>query len=276
MNGQQMGQALRSGQRVTGTCIVSTSPQWPTMIAQTGIDFVFIDTEHVPIERNQLAWMCRTYTALGLAPIVRIPSPNPYLACQVLDAGATGVIAPYLETVAEVRQLRGATKLRPLKGERLSKVLEEQEVLAPGMKSYLEEFNQNRLCILNIESTPALAALDEILTVPDLDALLIGPHDLSVSLGVPEQYEHPDFRQAVTTIIQKGRAAGVGVGIHWSEGISELVSWAREGLNLIIHSSDFRLVEEALTADIRHFRAELGDTPVVTPTPAETNHSGTI
>jgi 4-hydroxy-2-oxoheptanedioate aldolase len=72
------------------------------MIAQVGLDFVFIDTEHVPIDRPGLAWMCRAYDALGLAPIVRIPAPDPYLACQVLDAGATGVVAPYLETVIEI------------------------------------------------------------------------------------------------------------------------------------------------------------------------------
>lgn len=276
MNAQQLGEALRTGQHVTGTCIVSTSPQWPAMVARTGLDFVFIDTEHVPIERTQLAWMCRTYDALDLAPIVRIPAPDPYLACQVLDAGATGVVAPYLETVAEVRQLRGATKLRPLKGQRLGQALEGQGRLEPEMEDYLAERNRGHLCILNIESTPALSALDEMLAVPDIDALLIGPHDLSISLGIPEQYQHADFRHAVSTIIRKGRAAGVGVGMHWSEGISELVAWAREGLNLIIYSSDFQLVHDTLRADIRHVRAELGMAPAESRPPDQASQPAEI
>ena len=161
----------------------------------------------------------------------------------------------------------------PSKENGLRQTLDGQDELEPGLEDYLAECNQGRLCILNIESTPALAALDQMLSVPGIDALLIGPHDLSVSLGIPEQYEHPNFRDAVTTIIQKGRAAGVGVGIHWSEGISELVAWAREGLNLIIHSSDFRLVCDALTTDIQSFRDELGDTPTEMASPDPVNRS---
>jgi 2-keto-3-deoxy-L-rhamnonate aldolase RhmA len=67
---------LHDGGRVYGTLIVSTSPRWPAEVAKLDIDFVFIDTEHISIDRELLSWMCRTYSALGLAPIVRIPSPG--------------------------------------------------------------------------------------------------------------------------------------------------------------------------------------------------------
>jgi 2-keto-3-deoxy-L-rhamnonate aldolase RhmA len=80
MNSGELRTALQEGRRVYGTCVVSTSPLWPGMIASTGVDFVFIDTEHMPIERNQVAWLCQTYAALGIAPIVRIPEPDPYRA----------------------------------------------------------------------------------------------------------------------------------------------------------------------------------------------------
>lgn len=273
MNGHQLGEALRSGRRVVGTCVLSTSPLWPAMIAQTGVDFVFIDTEHIPMDRAQLGWMCQAFAGHNLAPIVRIPEPNPYQACQVQDAGAAGVVAPYLETVAEVRQLCGAVKLRPLKGARLNRVLDQTAVLEPELAEYLAHFNEDRLCIANIESTPAMAALDEILAVPGLDALLIGPHDLSVSLGVAEQYDHPSFHDAVATIIRKGRAAGVGVGIHWSEDVDHLVAWAEDGLNLIIYSSDFSLVRQTLAADVRRLRTATGATPVADTRPSASKRS---
>ena len=259
MNGQALSVALHKGDRVYGTCVVSTSPKWPSMIAGVGLDFVFIDTEHMPIQRDQLAWMCQAYAALNLAPIVRIPEPDPYLACMALDGGAHGIIAPYVDSPAQVQALRGAVKFRPLKGRRLANALEGKEKLEPELDAYLAQWNTGRVMIVNIESVPALEALDDILAVPGLDAVLIGPHDLSLNLGIPEQYHHPAFNEAIGTIIRKARARHIGVGIHFSNGIEKEIGWAKEGANLITHSSDFFLVRDALTADLKRFRDELGD-----------------
>ena len=93
MTGRKLGEALRNGQRVYGTLIVSPSPHWPALVSTIGLDFVFIDTEHIAIDRHELAWMCRAYGAMNLAPVVRFPSPDPYQACMVLDGGACGVVA---------------------------------------------------------------------------------------------------------------------------------------------------------------------------------------
>jgi 4-hydroxy-2-oxoheptanedioate aldolase len=271
MNAIQLQSALRSGRRVYGTCIVSTSPKWPGMIASSGLDFVFLDTEHIPIDRAQLAWMCSAYGALNLAPIVRVPEPDPHLACMALDGGAAGVVFPYVESVAQVLALRGAVKFRPLKGRRLYNKLEGTEDLEPELAEYLAGWAAGRLMIVNIESIPALEALDEILAVPDLDALLIGPHDLSLNLGVPEQYAHPRFKQAISTIIRKARAKNVGVGLHFSFGIDAEIEWAKEGANFIVHSSDFFLTRDAIAADLRKFRTQLGERPEgpAKPTPDE-------
>ncbi len=270
MNGSEITTALRAGRRVYGTCVTSRGPAWPAMLAGTGVDFVFLDTEHVALDRGELAWMCRAYGGVGLAPIVRIPAPDPYLANQVLDGGATGVIAPYVESAEQVRQLRGAVKLRPLKGERLMRFLSGDEELEPAVRAYLAQYNSSKVSIVNIESVPALEALDDILAVPDLDAVLIGPHDLSINLGIPEQYTHARFEEAVQTVIRKGRSAGVGVGMHYSEpdGMARLAHWARSGLNLIIHSSDVRIVGAKLAIDVTQLRNELGDTTADTTVPA--------
>ncbi|MCC6494547.1 MAG: aldolase, partial [Pirellulales bacterium] len=184
---------LQAG-RVYGTLVTANSPVWPGMLARTGLDFVFIDTEHVPLDRETVSWMCRTYGALGLAPVVRIGSPCPVAACQMLDGGAAGVIAPYVETPDQVRALVGAVKHRPVKGGRLPGVIAGGAECEPALRTYLDRRNSAQLCIVNIESTPALERLDEILAVDGLDVVLIGPHDLSCSLGVPEQYDHPRFR----------------------------------------------------------------------------------
>lgn len=259
MNGAQLAAVLRAGQRIYGTLITSPSPHWPPLVKATGLDFVFIDTEHIPIERTTLAWMCRTYGALDLAPVVRIPSPDPYEACVALDNGAAGVLAPYIETAAQVRALSGAVKWRPLKGQVLDDVLAGTRILGEPLSNYVRERNAGNVLLVNIESVPALTALDEILAVPGLDAVQIGPHDLSCSLGVPEQYGHRDFLDAVRMVIEKATARGVGVGVHFWESVEQEIAWARQGANLIVHSGDITLFTQALARDLRAFRDALGD-----------------
>lgn len=258
MNGKELAAALHAGRRVYGTLIVSTSPHWLAAVKATGLDFVFIDTEHIPIGRETLAWMCQAYRASGLPPIVRIPSPDPYQATVALDGGACGVLAPYIETPEQVSQLVGAVKLRPLKGRRLMETLAGQ-TLAEPLATYIKERNADNLLFINIESVPALERLDEILRVPGIDAVQIGPHDLSCSLGVPEDYAHPRFEEAIQTIIHKSRAQGLGVGVHYWGGLGDELRWARAGANLIVHAGDISLFAETLRADLKQFRAELGD-----------------
>jgi staphyloferrin B biosynthesis citrate synthase len=249
MTGPELNKKLRRGEALFGTLIVSPSPRWPQVVAGSGLDFVFIDTEHIAIDRHQLSWMCQTYAALGLPPIVRIPSPDPYEATKILDGGAMGLVAPYIESVEQVKALRGAVKLRPLKGAKLSGLLAGGSC-EPELEQYVERHCAANTLIVNIESVPGIAALDDILAVPGLDGVLIGPHDLSCSLGVPEQYGHPKFLEAVGIIFRKARAAGLGAGIHWWGTAEEQARFLEMGANLIIHSADLTLFQ-------KHIRLEL-------------------
>ncbi|MCX6218792.1 aldolase/citrate lyase family protein [Spirosoma sp.] len=252
-------QKLQQGHRVYGTCITSTAPMWPKAVQQVRLDFVFLDTEHIPIDRAELATLCQQFRSYGITPIVRIPSPDPFRACQVIDGGAIGVVAPYLESAEQVRELVGATKYRPLKGERLANVLNGTEILSADMQAYIAAYNADQLCIANIESVPALDRLDELLSVPGLDAVFIGPHDLSVSLGLPEQYDHPDFDAAVRTIIHTARSKGLFIGIHFSLEPERQIKWINEGVNIIVHSFDIALFSQRLRHDLSVIRDAVGD-----------------
>lgn len=252
-------QKLFQGHTVYGTCITSTGPMWPAIAKRAGLDFVFLDTEHIPLGRVELTQLCQTFKAFGITPIVRIPKPDPFLACQAIDGGAIGIIAPYLETVDQVQELVGATKYRPLKGERLMRYLNGEETMPSELAHYIESFNADNLCIANIESVPALQRLDELLAVPGLDGVFIGPHDLSISLGLPEQYDHPDFEAAVQTIIHKARQHRLAVGIHFSLEPERQIKWMKEGANIIIHSSDIALFSQRLNHDIRLIKLAAGE-----------------
>ena len=155
---------LRDGEKLYGTLIVSPSPRWPENIAKLGLDFVFIDTEHIALGRETLSWMCQTYKALGLPPIVRIISPDPYLACAALDGGASGIIAPYVESEDQVRELVGAVKRRPLKGEKLKNALNGKTRVGSVLENYMEKAASQNTLIVNIESEAGIDRNNRVYT----------------------------------------------------------------------------------------------------------------
>ena len=259
MHTKEFLECLRRGQRLYGTAVLSCSPLWPLAVKRTGVDFVFIDTEHTPFDRTVLAQMCLAYRGLGLPPLVRIPSPDPQEARKVLDGGASGILAPYIESPEQVRELVGAVKLRPLKGERLRDALQKRDSLESELEDYLKKWNKDRFLMINIESVPAVERLDAILAEPGLDGVIIGPHDLSLSLGLPEHYDDPRFTDVVQHIISRARERGLSVGIHFSQEAELQIKWAQAGANIIMHSSDMALFQQRLKDDLTAIRRHLGE-----------------
>jgi 2-keto-3-deoxy-L-rhamnonate aldolase RhmA len=257
LTGREIASALRAGRPVYSTSITSPSPYWPPFVKTLGVDFVFLDTEHVPQDRFTLSHMCRAYAALGIPPVVRIPCHDPYEACKVLDGGAQGIVAPYVETAAQVWALAGAVKYRPLKGARLQAALADPRSLEAELRDYLDRRNGDNILIVNIESVPAIDDLDAICGVPGLDAVLIGPHDLTCSLGIPEQYHHPKFDEATRHVFAVARKHNIGAGIHWWLDHESHVRWAQAGGNLVMHSSDVTAFSTTLRNGIAALRTAL-------------------
>jgi len=257
-------QKLKDGEIVYGTCIVSTAPIWSKSLTQSPLDYVFLDTEHIPLDRNELTMLCQVYKAIGLSTIVRIPSPDPFLACMAKDAGAIGVVAPYVEDVEQIKQLVGATKYRPLKGKRLQGVLNGTETLEPELIDFLEKYNEGSMCIINVESMAAVENLSSLLDVPGLDAVVIGPHDLSINMGLPEQYDHPEYEKVVKKIIHQVRAKGLAAGIHFPGNPERQIKWVKEGANIVMHSSDMGLFNQKLNEDMTRIKEAVGEKKIIT------------
>ncbi|SVD19893.1 uncharacterized protein METZ01_LOCUS372747, partial [marine metagenome] len=174
-----------------------------------------------------------------------------------LDGGACGIVAPYVESVDQVRELVGTVKLRPLKGKLAEAALREPDTVEPQLRDYLDNFSSGNVLVVNIESVPAIENLDAILGVPGLDAVLIGPHDLSVSMGIPEQYRDPAFDKAVRDIIKRARDKNISVGIHFWEGLDMEIEWAKAGANLIVHSGDISMFSNTLRKELKKMREAL-------------------
>ena len=255
MNGEELKARTRAGGIVYGTMLsVARNPRWAATIAGLGLDYVIIDSEHAPRDRGEIADLLAGLRGVDVVPIVRIPIPDSHYVTMALDAGAQGVLAPYCETPDEVREVVGATKWRPLKGELVRRAVEQGEFPSDASREYLANRNRDNVCIIGIESVPAMEALDDIVAIEGVDAIFVGPNDLSISLGVPDQYDHPDYEAALRTIIATCRARKLPVLIHHQT--AELTQkWLREGARFVLHCTETRAVHNAFRADFTAIRA---------------------
>ena len=255
MNGEELKTRTRAGGIVYGTMLsVARNPRWAATIAGLGLDYVIIDSEHAPRGRSEIADLLAGLRSVDIVPIVRVPIPSSHYITMALDAGAQGILAPYCETPDEVREVVGASKWRPLKGDFVRRVVEQGEFPSDASREYLENRNRNGVCIVGIESVPAMEALKEIVAIDGVDAIFVGPNDLSISLGVPDQYDHPDYEAALRTIIATCQARNVPVLIHHQT--AELSQkWLREGARFVLHCTETRAVHNAFREDFAAIRA---------------------
>ena len=261
MNGAELKDRVQNGGIVYGTMIsMGRNPRWGSAFSNFGIDYAIIDTEHSPRGRTDVADFIAAFSFSGVVPIVRIPIPDSHYVTMALDAGAQGILAPYCETVAEAKEVVGAAKWRPLKGELLRKAVDSGEFPSQATKDYLEERNRNNVCIVGIESVPAIENLENILKVEGIDAIFVGPNDLSITLGIPDQYDHPDYEAALREIISKCQAAGVPTLMH-HQTVPLTIKWLQEGARFVLYSSDARSMHNAYRDEfgaIKAAGAELG------------------
>jgi len=260
MNGEQLKLKTKQGGVVYGSMIsMGRNPRWTSAVADLGLDYVVIDMEHAPRGRAEVADYLVAIQSTDVVPIVRIPIPDSHYVTMALDAGAHGVLAPYCETVEEVREVVGASKYRPLKGAMVRRVVEEGIFPSEQSRKYLEDLNRNSVCIIGIESVPAIENLDKILEINGIDAIFVGPNDLTISLGIPNQYDHPDYESALRQIIKSCQGKNIPVLIH-HQSVDLTKKWLKEGARFVLHSSDRRQIHQGYRNDftnIQEFGSEI-------------------
>jgi len=256
MTGEQMKAAFAEGRRVYGMMLgLARNPRWARVLGGSGLDYVIIDTEHCAFSRSEVADMIAALKEVDLAPLVRVPIPDAHYVTMALDAGAHGVLAPYCETVDQVKEVVGAARWRPLKGALLDRVVESGEFPSPQLQRYLAQNNRDTFVIIGIESVPAVENLEAILAVGGIDAIFIGPHDLSCSLGIPEIYGDPLFEQTVTRILDVCTTHSIPVAAHFSQ-LDLAKQWAAAGMRLVLYSSDIGLLPRAIRDDFAALREQ--------------------
>jgi 2-dehydro-3-deoxyglucarate aldolase/4-hydroxy-2-oxoheptanedioate aldolase len=230
--------SLRSGGTVFGSCLTDYySPEVITIAKAAGLDFVFVDTEHSPPDYREIQTLVRVARAADITVIVRVTQAEYYLIARALDVGAMGIIAPRIHSLDQARSVVSAMKFTP-EGERgygLRNII--NDFTYQGARQEMDSANRETLVVLQMESRQGVDAIYDITAVPGVDAILVGPFDLSISLGIPGDFESPVFWKAFDRMVDACRKSGVAPGVHFPD--VNMLQRAREhGARFLVFSSD--------------------------------------
>jgi 2-dehydro-3-deoxyglucarate aldolase len=205
---------LAAGEATVGTWITLGHPSIADVLARAGFDWLVVDMEHSVIGLREAQDLLRAADVAGVPGIVRLPSNDPVVAKRVMDAGAAGVMVPMVNSAADAEAAVAAVRYPP-RGTRGVGLARAQGYGAPGaFAAYRDRLDDEAVVVVMIEHVDAVAAIDSILAVDGVDAFIVGPYDLSGSLGVPGELEDPRVLAALETVHAAGRRHGVPGGLH--------------------------------------------------------------
>jgi 2-keto-3-deoxy-L-rhamnonate aldolase RhmA len=215
------------------------------VLCLTGVDFVTIDMEHGAIDIPDLRTMVPVFHKHQVPVILRVPNVNPSLISTVLDLGMDGIMVPRIDNADDARSAVNASKFVPLGARGLGGACAADHFGDISIEQFIRQENDRVITIIQIETAQAMANLDSIVNVEGIDLFYIGPIDLSQSLGIPGQLDHPLLIETIKTIIKKVKSAGKPVGMH---GINDefIRFWNEQGVRYFTFGMDSALLKQSV------------------------------
>ena len=235
------------GELLTGAFLNLGSSLTVEMAGHAGLDFVLIDMEHGGGDQESLVPQLQAASATDAAPLVRIAWNEPWRFKRVLDAGAMGVMVPWVNRAEEARAAAAAMRYYP-DGIRGAAILNRGTGFGARYEEYFDQANDNLTTVVQIETSEAVDAAGDIAAVDGVDVLFVGPFDLSISMGMRGQFEEPAFKAALDTVAAAAKGAGKAAGILLAkpEQIADVVE---RGYTFIALGSDGGLVANGMRAN---------------------------
>jgi len=234
---------IASGKLAIGACITFADPAVTELCADAGMDFLWIDGEHGEIDRNSAMLHFMAIRGTNCASLYRVPSCCHTEIKRIIDFAPAGIIIPMILTEEDARLAVEACRY-PLTGTRgVGPRRQIRYGAMPIDEKYWEHARREPLVILQIEHVKAVKNLDKILQVPGVDSCLIGPYDLTCSMGKPGQFRDPEVIEVIDTICRKCRAAGKILGAYAE---SDYDLWAKRGIQFISAANDTGILFKGL------------------------------
>lgn len=194
-----------------GATVFIASPEIVEMVGNAGYDFVWIDCEHGSFYLETAVQMIRAAEASNVTPVVRVPDHDPSFIMRILDAGAIGVIIPGITTKEQAQASISAAKYSPQGVRGACPNIRAAGHRAQNWPEFVRWSNENIMVWLLVEGVDGVANFDRIIEVEGIDAVIMGPFDLSQSMGYPGQVTHPEVVEKLEDMIKKARAKSIEV-----------------------------------------------------------------
>ena len=247
-----MKQRLRQHQPLIGTLITIPSPDVAEIMARVGFDYLWIETEHAPMGFVHAQSLIQA--AGGRCPcLVRIPDKQEVWVKKALDTGCDGIIVPQIRSAAEARRI-AEWSLYPPEGQR-SVGVSRAHGYGMGFQDYVASANRELVIVVQAEHADAVEEIDAIAAVPGIDAVLVGPYDLSGSLGVLGEVDHPRVLEAIERVRRACQAAGVPLGI-FAPDVAMARDYVEQGFSLIALGMDAFFLWQSAQAALEEVRGE--------------------
>lgn len=229
------------------TTRMTCSAELPMVLKMAGAKALFIDMEHSAFDFHMVAQQIMACNYAGVSAIVRIPSKSHWHISRMLDSGAAAIVVPHVETIEEVKDLVKHAKYAPIGARGCSNM---QPLFNFGLvptKIQNETLNRETMLIPMIETPDAVDLVDKFLAVEGVDGIMIGSNDLCSDMGIPGQYDDPQYQDAITKIVLAGKKAGKPIGIGGIGGRLDLLEkWFNMGATWSLSGGDLAALRAAI------------------------------
>lgn len=244
---------LKSGGTAVGTMVCDTrTPGIAQALAVAGFDFFILDTEHGSYSLETISDMMVMARLAGITPIVRVPDHEYPFIARTMDAGALGIMIPRIHTRAQVEQVISYVKYPPVGRRGMNNARTNTDYRAVKTAEYADRANEETMIIAQIETKDAVEDIDAIVNLPGVDATLMGPTDLSMSLGVRDPL-HPLVDEYTQRTLDAATRAGKAAGTHVPD-LARLKGWRDKGMRLLLYNYDFGLIMSGGAAAVKELK----------------------
>ncbi len=255
MRENKIKKIIKEGGYAIGTFVKINDPSVVEILGLLEYDFFVLDNEHVSMNKETMVSMVRGADVTDIVPIVRVRKNVDVEVLQALDSGALGVQVPNVDTVQQAKNLASYVKYTPVGKRGFSPSVRAANYGLFDKKEYVKYANENTLIVSHCETVECVNNLDEILKIPEIDVIFIGPMDLSQSLGVIGEAKHPKVLECIDIIIKKTKDAGKAVGIvSTAEAAHDYID---RGVQYLLISTDQGMIVSAGKQTIKKIRGDL-------------------
>jgi len=247
---------LRIGEFTIGSWITLAHPAIAEIMAKAGFDWLVVDLEHSVITIREAEELIRVIDLCGVVPLVRLSSNDSVQIKRVMDAGAHGVIVPMVNSVEEARNAVKSVRYPP-NGQR-GVGLARAQGYGNSFEKYKEWLNKESIVIVQVEHIKAVDNLEAIMSVEGVDGFIVGPYDLSGSLGIPGQFDNELMIDAMNKIVTFMKSSSKIPGYHVVEpDVDQLQQCVQEGYRFLAYSVDIRMLDTCCRSAMNKIKEQL-------------------